>query len=75
MIPLSYGLYLPEPIADRLEWTVLTRHVSESPILEKSLRFYLNPVTEHVVTGGLAIELESARKAIGRVEWDPAAIT
>ena len=69
-----HGLYLPEPMADRLELTGSTRHVSKSQILDKSLEFYLNPVTERVATDGLAIEVESAKKALGRPEWDVAAM-
>jgi hypothetical protein len=70
-----YGLYLPEAMADRLDLTASTRHVSKSQILEKCFRFYLNPVTESVATDGLAIEVESARRALGRVERDVAAMT
>jgi hypothetical protein len=70
-----YGLYLPAPMADRLELTTSTRHGSEFQILGKSLEFYLNPVTERVATDGLAIEVESARKALGGVGSDVAGIT
>jgi hypothetical protein len=70
-----YGLCLPKPMADRLDLTASTRHVSKFQILEKSLEFYLNPVTERVARDGLAIEVESARRALGRVDWDVAAIT
>ena len=69
-----YGLHLPEPMADRLDLTVSTRHVSKSQFVEKSPEFCLNPVTERVATNGLAIEVERARRALGRVEWDVAAM-
>jgi hypothetical protein len=69
-----YGIYLPEPMADRLALTTSIRHAPKSQILEKSPEFYLKPVTERVATDGLAIEVERARRALGRVEWDVAAM-
>jgi hypothetical protein len=56
-----YGLYL-RAMADRLELTTSTRHVSKFQILEKSIEFYLNPVTERVAMDGLAIEVKSAKE-------------
>jgi hypothetical protein len=61
-------------MADRLALTASTRHVSKFQIVEKSLKFYRSPVTKRVATGGPAIEVVSARRALGRVEWDVTAM-
>jgi hypothetical protein len=61
-------------MTDRLELTASTRHASESQIVERSLKFSLNPVTEFVAADGLAIKVERTRKALGRLKWDVAAM-
>ena len=70
-----YGVCLPEAMAERPELTASTRHAPKSQILEKSLKFYLNPVTKRVASDGLAIEVERTRRTLGRVDWDTAATT
>jgi hypothetical protein len=62
-------------MSGRLDLTASASHVSKFQIVEKSPGFYLNPVTDRVARDALAIEVESARKSLGRVEWDVAAIT